>query len=91
MAGVPPMAGFFSKFYMLLFSMTIYDVFVTSAGLLSSLVGAYYYLRFIQFILFEPLVKNKLNLIPLSFSLNERGRFIAMLSQSLFILIELNA
>jgi NADH:ubiquinone oxidoreductase subunit 2 (subunit N) len=91
MAGVPPLAGFFSKFYMLYFAMTTYELILTFIGLFSSLLGAYYYLRFIQFMIFEPVTKNNLGFIKAGLNSHENGMFITMLSKNLFVLIEFNA
>ncbi|MFA7430112.1 MAG: NADH-quinone oxidoreductase subunit NuoN [Rhodospirillaceae bacterium] len=53
MAGIPPLAGFFAKFYV--FMAAIDAGFYTMAviGVLSSAVGAYYYLRIIKIMWFD--------------------------------------
>lgn len=53
MAGIPPLAGFWGKFY--IFSAAIKGGFVWLAivGVLSSLVAAYYYLRVVKVMYFE--------------------------------------
>ncbi|MGC2854033.1 NADH-quinone oxidoreductase subunit NuoN [Novispirillum sp. DQ9] len=53
MAGIPPLAGFFAKFYV--FMAAIDAGFYTMAviGVLSSAVGAYYYLRIIKVMWFD--------------------------------------
>jgi NADH-quinone oxidoreductase subunit N len=53
MAGVPPLAGFFSKFYILLnlIDLSLYGITLTI--LFFSTISSYYYLSFIKYILFE--------------------------------------
>jgi len=52
LAGVPPMVGFFGKFYVL---RAAYDgglAWLAVAGVVASVIGAYYYLRIVYFIYF---------------------------------------
>ena len=53
MAGVPPLAGFFAKFYVFLAAIQagLYGLAVT--GVLASVVGAYYYLAIIKTMYFD--------------------------------------
>jgi NADH-quinone oxidoreductase subunit N len=53
MAGVPPLAGFFSKLFILsnLINYSLY--FVVLIVLIFSVISNYYYLNFIKYILFE--------------------------------------
>ena len=53
LAGIPPLAGFFAKFY--IFKAVIDSQMYTLAiiGLLSSVVAAFYYLRVIKIIYFD--------------------------------------
>jgi NADH-quinone oxidoreductase subunit N len=53
MAGIPPLAGFFAKLYV--FGAAIKADLVTLAviGVLSSVVGAYYYLRLVKIMFFD--------------------------------------
>ncbi|MEN3930765.1 NADH-quinone oxidoreductase subunit NuoN [Microvirga sp. W0021] len=53
MAGIPPLAGFFAKFFV--FSAAIKANMLTLAiiGVLSSVVGAYYYLRIVKVMYFD--------------------------------------
>jgi NADH-quinone oxidoreductase subunit N len=53
MAGIPPMAGFFSKLYIFLGAIDggLYGLAVI--GVLSSVVGAYYYLRIVKLMYFD--------------------------------------
>lgn len=53
MAGVPPLAGFFSKFYILFSALeSSFNILVIGAILLS-VVSAFYYIRFIKIIFFD--------------------------------------
>lgn len=68
MAGVPPLAGFFSKFYILFSALeSSFNILVVCAILLS-IVSAFYYIRFIKIIFFDEsnkgfLHKNSINYI----------------------------
>ena len=54
MAGVPPLAGFFGKIYVLLPAIEKGFWFLALVGVLSSVVSAYYYLRIIKVMYFDP-------------------------------------
>ena len=53
LAGIPPLAGFFAKFYV--FSAVIEEsmYFLAVVGLLSTVIAAFYYLRLIKIIYFD--------------------------------------
>ncbi len=53
LAGIPPLAGFFAKFY--IFSAVIEEsmYFLAIVGLLSTVIAAFYYLRIIKIIYFD--------------------------------------
>ena len=53
LAGIPPLAGFFAKFY--IFSAVIEQsmYFLAITGLLSTVIAAFYYLRLIKIIYFD--------------------------------------
>ena len=53
MAGVPPLAGFFSKMYVFFSAMEGGMYFVAFIGVMASVVGAFYYLRLIKIMYFE--------------------------------------
>lgn len=53
MAGVPPLAGFLSKMYVFFSAMEGGMYLVAFIGVLCSVVGAFYYLRFIKIMYFE--------------------------------------
>ncbi len=53
MAGIPPLAGFLGKFYIFMAAVNAGFVYLAVAGLLASVVGAYYYLRLIKLMYFD--------------------------------------
>lgn len=53
MAGIPPMAGFFGKLYVFLAAVQAQLYAVAVIGVLTSVVGAYYYLRIIKIMYFD--------------------------------------
>jgi NADH-quinone oxidoreductase subunit N len=61
LAGVPPLAGFFGKFYIFMAAINAGLYTLAVIGVLSSVVGAYYYLRIVKIMYFdeaaEPLAK----------------------------------
>ncbi|HEX6956829.1 MAG TPA: NADH-quinone oxidoreductase subunit NuoN [Ferrovibrio sp.] len=61
MAGIPPLAGFFGKFYIFVAAINAHLYALAIIGVLTSVVGAYYYLRIVKIIYFddavEPLAK----------------------------------
>jgi len=53
MAGIPPLAGFFSKLYVFLAAIEQGMVALAVIGVLTSVVGAYYYLRIVKLMYFD--------------------------------------
>ena len=53
LAGIPPLAGFFAKFYIFLAVIEKEMYFLAIIGLLSTVVAAFYYLRIIKTIYFD--------------------------------------
>lgn len=53
MAGIPPLAGFFSKLYIFLAAIDAGLYGIAIIGVLSSVVGAYYYLRIVKLMYFD--------------------------------------
>jgi len=53
MAGVPPLAGFFAKFYVFLAAIKAGLYLLAVIGVLASVVGAYYYLAIIKIMYFD--------------------------------------
>src|SRR5262249_21737842 len=57
LAGVPPLAGFFAKFYVFLAAIKAGLFTLAVIGVLSSVVGAYYYLAIVKIMYFDEPVK----------------------------------
>ena len=53
LAGVPPLAGFFAKFYVFLAAIKAGLFWLSVLGVLSSVVGAYYYLMIVKVMYFD--------------------------------------
>ena len=53
LAGIPPLAGFFAKFYIFMAVIEQSMYFLAIVGLLSTVVAAFYYLRLIKIIYFD--------------------------------------
>ena len=53
MAGIPPLAGFFAKFYVFLAAIKAGLYVLAVIGVLASVVGAYYYLAIIKAMYFD--------------------------------------
>ena len=54
MAGIPPLAGFFGKLYVFLAAVDAGFWTLAVIGVLTSVVGCYYYLRVIKVMFFDP-------------------------------------
>tara|TARA_B100000579_G_C22803674_1_gene841313 strand:- start:357 stop:1796 length:1440 start_codon:yes stop_codon:yes gene_type:complete len=80
MAGIPPLAGFFGKFYIFIAAIESKFFVLAIIGVLSSVIAAFYYLRIIKVIYFE---ENKENL---EITLNPNTKFVIYLS-ALFIIL----
>jgi len=53
LAGVPPFAGFFGKYYVFLAAVKTNMVWLAIVGVLTSVVSAYYYLRIVVLMYFR--------------------------------------
>jgi len=53
LAGIPPFAGFFAKFYVFLAAIDAHLYTLAILGALASVIGAYYYLRIVKIIYFD--------------------------------------
>jgi NADH-quinone oxidoreductase subunit N len=53
LAGIPPLAGFFAKFYVFLAAIQAGLYVLAVIGVLASVVGAYYYLRIVKLMYFD--------------------------------------
>jgi NADH-quinone oxidoreductase subunit N len=62
LAGIPPLAGFFAKFYVFAAAIQAGLVALAVIGVVTSVIGAYYYLRIVKVMYFD----------------EPRGRFDAM-------------
>jgi NADH-quinone oxidoreductase subunit N len=52
LAGVPPLVGFFGKFYVLRAAYDAGLAWLAVAGVIASVIGSYYYLRIVFFMYF---------------------------------------
>ena len=57
LAGIPPLAGFFAKFYVFLAAIKAGLYMLAVIGVLTSVVGAYYYLMIVKLMYFDEPVK----------------------------------
>jgi NADH-quinone oxidoreductase subunit N len=53
LAGIPPLAGFFGKLYVFLAAIQAGLTWLAVIGVLTSVVGAFYYLRIIKLVYFD--------------------------------------
>jgi NADH-quinone oxidoreductase subunit N len=53
LAGIPPLAGFFGKYFVFLAAMKAGLYALAVIGVVASVVGAYYYLRIVKIIYFD--------------------------------------
>ena len=80
LAGIPPLAGFFAKFYIFLAVIEKSMYWLAIIGLLSTVVAAFYYLRIIKVIYFDPL-KEKYD------TNHQIGLKVTLLISTIFILL----
>jgi NADH-quinone oxidoreductase subunit N len=79
LAGIPPLAGFFAKFYVFLAAMQAGLYVLSVIGVLASVVGAFYYLRIIKIMYFdEPVEGFEPMPIELRLVLGVSGAFILL-------------
>ncbi|WP_157879384.1 NADH-quinone oxidoreductase subunit NuoN [Pararhodospirillum photometricum] len=57
MAGIPPLAGFFGKFYVFMAAINSGLYTLAILGVLASVVGAFYYLRIVKLMYFDEVVE----------------------------------
>jgi NADH-quinone oxidoreductase subunit N len=79
-AGIPPLAGFCAKLYVFFAAMASSMYIIAIVGILTSVVGAFYYLRWIKVLYFE---KNKghANLVQM-----DRGKSLIISTTTFFIM-----
>jgi NADH-quinone oxidoreductase subunit N len=53
LAGIPPFAGFFAKFYVFLAAIEAHLYVLAVLAVISSVIGAYYYLRIVKIMYFD--------------------------------------
>jgi NADH-quinone oxidoreductase subunit N len=53
LAGIPPLAGFFAKYFVFMAAIKANLVTLAVIGVVSSVIGAYYYLRIVKVIYFD--------------------------------------
>jgi len=59
MAGIPPLGGFFGKYYLFLHSFEVGHIGLVVVGMVTSLIATYYYLRIIKLMWFEQPIKTR--------------------------------
>ena len=80
MAGIPPLAGFFGKWYVFLAAVNAGLVPLAIIGVLTSVVGAFYYLRIIKLMYFEDANA------PLDEGMSRQNRLVLVASLAFIIL-----
>jgi len=79
LAGIPPLAGFFAKFYVFLAAIQAGLYGLAVIGVLASVVGAYYYLRIVKIMYFdEPAPRFEPMPVELRVVLGVSGAFILL-------------
>src|SRR3546814_16078213 len=53
MAGIPPLVGFFAKFYIFLAAVEVGLYVLAVVGVLTPVIGPFYYLRILKLIVFD--------------------------------------
>jgi NADH-quinone oxidoreductase subunit N len=53
LAGIPPLAGFFAKFYVFNAAIQAHLYWLAVVGVVLSVIGAYYYLRVVKIMYFD--------------------------------------
>jgi NADH-quinone oxidoreductase subunit N len=79
MAGVPPLAGFFAKFYVFAAAIKAGLYALAVIGVLASVIAAYYYLRVVKIMFFDDVRET---FLPV-----ERGPGLVMTISALFVLL----
>lgn len=59
MAGIPPLGGFFGKYYLFLHSFETGQFSLVIIGMVTSVIATYYYLRIIKIMWFEKPINNR--------------------------------
>ncbi len=80
MAGIPPLAGFFGKWYVFLAAVDAGFVPLAVIGVLTSVVGAFYYLRIIRLMYFQDADS------PFDRGASHHNRLVMLISVSVIVL-----
>jgi NADH-quinone oxidoreductase subunit N len=91
MAGIPPLAGFFGKYFLFMTAFNSQYYLLVIIGMLTSLISAFYYLRIIKIMWFENttpvlITTQSLDLITLMTS-NQRKTYFIVVTFLIFFLI----
>jgi NADH-quinone oxidoreductase subunit N len=84
LAGIPPLTGFFGKF-LILSNAYQNHLFLVILGLMSSVIGAYLYLRFIVLAFSKDSNAEKISLTPLQYVVISISSLIVLLGSSILI------
>ncbi|MFH4353993.1 MAG: NADH-quinone oxidoreductase subunit NuoN [Neisseriaceae bacterium] len=85
MAGIPPLVGFYSKFYVIKAMLALGWLKLSIFSVLMSLIGAFYYLRIVKVMYFEANERSDRSALTLDFSLSGKV-FLVLTSLSLLVL-----
>jgi len=85
LAGIPPMAGFYAKFFILKNLISYGYIELALFAVFMSVVGAFYYLNIIKTMFFDKIDDNKINILGLS----NTGLFFLFLNGLLILFIGL--
>tara|TARA_R100000005_G_scaffold90521_2_gene61947 strand:- start:2903 stop:4342 length:1440 start_codon:yes stop_codon:yes gene_type:complete len=77
LAGIPPLAGFFGKFYIFVAAINAGLIPLAVIGLVTSVVGAFYYLRIVKIIYFDDAAEG--------FEPSSRTQTVIMTASALFV------
>jgi len=80
MAGIPPLAGFFGKLYVFMAAVDAGLYALAVIGVLTSVVGAYYYLRIVKVMYFDDVAE------PMDRTLGREVRLVMLGSSALILL-----
>ena len=58
-AGIPPLAGFFAKYYVFISLINEGLIFLATFALIASVIGAFYYIRFVKVMFFDEVANSK--------------------------------
>lgn len=87
-AGIPPFTGFLSKFFILLELVYSSNIFFATALTLISALSAFYYIRIIKIVFFEPKTSTDIgNTFQIIFYKNSLDSIYLLMSVSVFLLL----